>query len=114
MRKIWIHQIAGRTLAIDLSQATDSADIDFTEVTDAEFHVQFQDGGEAVVSDVALASPTTTSLRLLVTFDDLAPEITRAGTHTWKARLTMTGTTVPEWTKPQPIRVLGQYEVDRG
>lgn len=112
--KIWLHQVAGRTLEVNLHEAPDSVPIAFDDVTDAEFHIQFQDGGTATVTDVALANQTPTTLRLLVTFDDVAPEIVRAGMHTWKARLTMTGTTVPEWTKPQQLRVLGPYEVERG
>ncbi len=112
--KVWLHQIAGRTLEVHCVAAADSGPIAFTDVTAASLYVQHPKAGEAIVTDVTLSGATSSAITLQVTFDDVAPEITRAGVHTIKARLTMTGTTVPEWTEPQELRVLGPYEVDNG
>lgn len=111
--KVWISAIeAGSTLLIDVTQADDSADVDLTDVTAAEVHVQLPQGGEAIITAVTLANQTATTLRLIATFDD-PPEITRAGKHTVTCKLVM-GADPAEWTKPRVLDVRGKYEVNDG
>lgn len=111
--KVWISAIeAGATLLIDCAQADDSDTVDFTDVTTAEVHVQLVQGGEAVITDVTLANQTTTTLRLIATFDD-PPEITQPGKHTVTCKLAR-GVDEPVWTKPRVLSVRGKYEVNDG
>lgn len=111
---IWLHAVtAGREIPIHLTKASDSADIDFTDVTDAEVHIQLPQGGEEVITDVTLGAATTTELTITATLGT-PPEITRAGPHKVTCLLTVTGSTGPEITKPRVLQVLGKYEVRNG